>query len=144
MSATGSPQHADIITKHTMFLLILRTKMKLLSVLTHFSSLFKTSIKIEKVHYGRNPFLNPTSYQRQGTRVNILPQIPDYPLPLGYFVVKGENWVPIVKKTLSSSKDQVLICIFMTIEKSIILIFRICLYKLLYLQCPIFPENLCQ
>ena len=76
----------------------------------------KNSITGGQVHYGRRfPFLHYPPYQRQGMSVNSLPQIPYISLLLGHLVVKGDNGAPIMKKTFSRSKDQVLICIFMTI-----------------------------
>ena len=78
----------------------------------------KNSITGGQVHYGgRCAFLHYPPYHRQGMSVNSLPRIPDIPLLLGYLVVKGDNGAPIMKKTLSRSKDQKLICIFMIIQK---------------------------
>ena len=99
---------------------------------------WKNSITGGQVHYGGPyPFLHYPPYQRQGMSANSSPQIPDIPLLLGHLVVKGDNGAPIMKKTFSMSKDQVLICIFMTIQKSIILIFGIFWHKLPYLP----PKN---
>ena len=67
--------------------------------------------------------------------VNSLLQIDDIP-HYWDFSVKGENGVPILKKTLPRLQDQALMCIFMAIQKSITLVFRICWHKLPYLPSP--------
>ena len=63
-------------------------------------------------------------------------QSADIPFLLGYFVVKWENGGPMIEKTPLISEDQVRICIFMTIPKSMVLIFGICWHKLPYLSPP--------